>query len=132
MEQGLVPALFLLLYLVVKSRGCTILSLSTNQKPKQHHLSKNKHPQNLPSKTNTTFIMGLGQEDTGVTKAAKGVTGVLGNTVTSSSCYRYNSLILILQVGGLTNTVGGVVGAAGRGIGETVSGATGGISNFAS
>jgi hypothetical protein len=31
------------------------------------------------------------------------------------------------QVGGLTNTVGGVVGAAGRGLGETVSGATGGM-----
>jgi hypothetical protein len=31
------------------------------------------------------------------------------------------------QVGGLTNTVGGVVGAAGRGLGETVSGATGGV-----
>lgn len=31
-----------------------------------------------------------------------------------------------LQVGGLTNTVGGVLGAAGRGLGETVSGATGG------
>jgi hypothetical protein len=32
----------------------------------------------------------------------------------------------ISQVGGLTNTVGGVVGAAGRGLGETVAGATGG------
>ena len=30
-------------------------------------------------------------------------------------------------MGGLTNTVGGVVGAAGRGLGETVSGATGGV-----
>jgi len=57
------------------------------------------------------FIMGLGQqEDTGVTKGAKGVTSTLGNTI-----------------GGLTNTVGGVVGAASRGLGETVSGATGGV-----
>lgn len=29
-------------------------------------------------------------------------------------------------MGGLTNTIGGVVGAASRGIGETVAGATGG------
>lgn len=71
--------------------------------------------------------MGLGQEDTGVTKAAKGVTGVLGNTVTEPPAKStYNSLTPMHQVGGLTNTVGGVVGAAGRGLGETVSGATGG------
>jgi hypothetical protein len=36
-------------------------------------------------------------------------------------------LTSISQVGGLTNTVGGVVGAAGRGLGETVAGATGGM-----
>lgn len=31
--------------------------------------------------------MGFGQEDTGVTKAAKGVTGVLGNTVKEDSSH---------------------------------------------
>lgn len=52
--------------------------------------------------------MPIGQQESGVTTGVKFVTSTLGNTV-----------------GGLTNTVGGIVGAGGRGLGETVEGATG-------
>ncbi|RAK94020.1 hypothetical protein BO79DRAFT_249243 [Aspergillus costaricaensis CBS 115574] len=52
--------------------------------------------------------MPLGNQDSGVTGAAKFVTSTLGNAV-----------------GGVSRTVGGVTGAAGRGIGDTITGATG-------
>ena len=52
--------------------------------------------------------MPIGHEESGVTTGVKFVTSTLGNTV-----------------GGLTNTVGGIVGAGGRGLGETIEGATG-------
>ncbi|KAF2669917.1 hypothetical protein BT63DRAFT_224896 [Microthyrium microscopicum] len=71
--------------------------------------------------------MTLNNNDTGATGVAKGVTTAVGNTVS-----------------GLSNTVGGVVGmwpyycsftlysdvvigAVGRGLGETVTGVTGGV-----
>jgi hypothetical protein len=52
--------------------------------------------------------MPIGQQDSGATAGAKFVTSTVGNTL-----------------GGVTNTVGGVVGALGRGVGETLEGATG-------
>lgn len=52
--------------------------------------------------------MPIGQQDSGVTQGVKFVTSTVGNTV-----------------GGATNLVGGVVGALGRGVGETIEGATG-------
>jgi hypothetical protein len=64
-------------------------------------------------------------QDTGVTKGAKGATSTLGNAVRfrlSETSRRHTNA---RQVGGLTNTVGGTVGGATRGVGETVSGTTG-------
>ena len=52
--------------------------------------------------------MPLGHEESGATAGVKFVTSTIGNTV-----------------GGLTNTVGGIVGAGGRGLGQTIEGATG-------
>ncbi|MCJ1248799.1 hypothetical protein MMC30_006019 [Trapelia coarctata] len=52
--------------------------------------------------------MPLGNQDSGATAGVRFVTSTVGNTV-----------------GGLVNTVGGVTGAAGRGVGETIEGATG-------
>ena len=64
--------------------------------------------------------------DEGVSKAAKGVTSTVGNTVwIPLAQIIYWHWFTDFQVGGLTNTVGGIVGAAARGLGETVSGATG-------
>ena len=69
----------------------------------------------------------MNNNETGVTKGAKGVTSTLGNTVRLTTDEESHRIIdAPSQVGGLTNTVGGVVGAAGRGLGETVGSATGG------
>ena len=52
--------------------------------------------------------MPIGSDDSGLTKGVKFTTSTVGNLV-----------------GGLAGTVGGVVGAGGRGVGHTITGVTG-------
>ncbi|KAI9742045.1 MAG: hypothetical protein M1834_000435 [Cirrosporium novae-zelandiae] len=52
--------------------------------------------------------MPVGQSDSGLSKGALFVTSTIGNTV-----------------GGVSKTVGGILGAGGRGLGETITGVTG-------
>jgi hypothetical protein len=59
-------------------------------------------------KFQSSTAMPIGQQDSGATAGVRFVTSTIGNTI-----------------GGLTNLVGGVVGAASRGLGETIEGATG-------
>jgi hypothetical protein len=84
----------------IKSPSSKTSSLSDN-----HTIPYQSSTTSQPLPTTT---MPIGQQDSGATAGAKFVTSTVGNTL-----------------GGVTNTVGGVVGALGRGIGETLEGATG-------
>lgn len=65
--------------------------------------------------------MPIGEQNKGAEGAAKGVT----STVCSSSKYKSGTLLTLRQLGnaagGVSRTVGGIVGATGRGLGDTIN-----------